>query len=183
MRNRHAAIPETGAWLRRVVQGYLNYHAVPGNSKRLGMFRAEVCRAWRRALRRRSQRSRMTWERFKRLAERYIPKVRTIHPTPTSASRHDSRQEPYAVIPPVRICAGGGWQQPSLPRPSIPTVAGPSPSVHNRPRAPSQSRASSSATGNSSNSQPGATISSSASRSPSLAKSSTSPTRTRASRA
>ena len=82
MRNRHAAIPETGAWLRRVVQGYLNYHAVPGNSKRLGMFRAEVCRAWRHALRRRSQRSRMTWERFNRLAERYIPKVRTIHPHP-----------------------------------------------------------------------------------------------------
>lgn len=82
MRNRHAAIPETGAWRRRVVQGYLNYHAVPGNSKRLGMFRAEVCRTWRHALRRCSQRSRLTWERFNRLAERYIPKVRTIHPHP-----------------------------------------------------------------------------------------------------
>lgn len=34
------------------------------------------------ALRRRSQRSRMTWERFKRFAERYIPKVRTILPHP-----------------------------------------------------------------------------------------------------
>ena len=28
----------------------------------------------------------------------------------------DSRQEPYEVILHVRICAGGGWQQPSLPR-------------------------------------------------------------------
>ena len=27
--------------------------------------------------------------------------------TRTSASRHDSRQEPYAVVPHVRICAGG----------------------------------------------------------------------------
>jgi hypothetical protein len=45
------------------------------------MFRAEVCH-WRHALRRRSQRSRMTWEHFNRLAERYIPKVRTIHPHP-----------------------------------------------------------------------------------------------------
>jgi hypothetical protein len=25
-------------------------------------------------------------------------------------------REPYARIGPVRICAGGGWQQPSLPR-------------------------------------------------------------------
>lgn len=34
-----------------------------------------------------------------------------------NASRHDSRQEPYAVVPHVRICAGGGEQSPSLPRP------------------------------------------------------------------
>jgi RNA-directed DNA polymerase len=58
MQRRHAPIKVVGAWLRRVVQGYLNYHAVPGNLKRLGMFRAEVCRAWMHALRRRSQRSR-----------------------------------------------------------------------------------------------------------------------------
>jgi hypothetical protein len=31
--------------------------------------------------------------------------------------RHDLRQEPYAVAPHVRICAGGGQQWPSLPRP------------------------------------------------------------------
>src|SRR5450631_3686990 len=36
--------------------------------------------------------------------------------TRISASRHDSRQEPYAVVPHVRICAGGGEQSPSLPR-------------------------------------------------------------------
>ena len=64
------------------MQGYLNYYAVPENTKRLGIFRAEVCRAWLHALRRRSQRSRMTWERMKTLAERYIPKVRALHPYP-----------------------------------------------------------------------------------------------------
>ncbi|WP_036286147.1 hypothetical protein [Methylosinus sp. PW1] len=58
------------------------YHAVSGNLKRLGMFRAEVCRAWMRALRRRSQRSRLTWERFQRLIALYIPKVRVLHPYP-----------------------------------------------------------------------------------------------------
>jgi hypothetical protein len=82
MRRRHMPTKVVGPWLQRVVQGYLNYHAVPGNLKRLGMFRAEVCRAWMHALRRRSQRSRTTWERFKRLVALYIPKVRAQHPYP-----------------------------------------------------------------------------------------------------
>ncbi|EQD70787.1 hypothetical protein B1B_04812, partial [mine drainage metagenome] len=38
----------------------LNYHAVPGNLKRLEGFRREVCRAWRHALLRRSQRHRQS---------------------------------------------------------------------------------------------------------------------------
>src|ERR1700730_3404951 len=39
-------------------------------------------------------------------------------PIRRSASlRHDLRQEPYAVTPHVRICAGGDQQWPSLPRP------------------------------------------------------------------
>jgi hypothetical protein len=83
MRRRYAPIPTVGVWLHRVVQGYLNYHAVPGNLKRLGMFRAEVCRAWLHALRRRSQRTRMTWERFRPLVARYVPKVRALHPLPS----------------------------------------------------------------------------------------------------
>jgi RNA-directed DNA polymerase len=82
MRRRHAPITSTGMWLKSVVQGYLNYHAVPENLKRLGMFRAEVCRAWRHALQRRSQRSRMSWERMQKLAARYIPKVHALHPYP-----------------------------------------------------------------------------------------------------
>jgi hypothetical protein len=39
----------------------------------------------------------------------------------TSARRrHHPRQEPDAVIPLVRICEGGGSQEPSLPRPAQP---------------------------------------------------------------
>src|SRR5882672_4020589 len=42
-------------------------------------------------------------------------------PIRRSASlRHDLRQEPYAVTLHVRICAGGGQQWPSLPRPRKP---------------------------------------------------------------
>jgi hypothetical protein len=45
MQWRHEPIKTVGVWPKSVVQGYLNYHAVPENVKRLGMFRAEVCRA------------------------------------------------------------------------------------------------------------------------------------------
>jgi RNA-directed DNA polymerase len=31
----HDAVPRTGKWLRSVVEGDFNYHAVPGNGKRL----------------------------------------------------------------------------------------------------------------------------------------------------
>lgn len=51
-------IPVVGKWLRRVVQGYFNYHAVPANSCRLSTFRKEVSRAWLHALRRRGQHGR-----------------------------------------------------------------------------------------------------------------------------
>lgn len=52
----HYSIPEQGKWLRRVVQGYLNYHSVPGNFPTMQKFRTHVTNLWRRALRRRSQR-------------------------------------------------------------------------------------------------------------------------------
>ena len=55
-RRRHESIAEVGLWLNRVVQGYFDCHAVPRNLTRLEGFRSEVCRAWRHALLRRSQR-------------------------------------------------------------------------------------------------------------------------------
>lgn len=64
MRRRHEPVAKVGRWLRQVLQGYLNYHAVPDNLRRLGGFRWEVGRAWRHALLRRSQRHRMPWDRF-----------------------------------------------------------------------------------------------------------------------
>jgi RNA-directed DNA polymerase len=82
LQRRHAPIPVTGAWLRRVLQGYLNYHAIPGNCHRLTCLRRDVCRAWLYALRRRGQRHKMPWQRFTRLIERYIPPVRVLHPYP-----------------------------------------------------------------------------------------------------
>jgi RNA-directed DNA polymerase len=79
---KHDPVPQTGEWLLSVVQGYFNYHAVPGNGRSMGLFRERVSRYWRLALRRRSQKSRMTWDRFRPLAQRWIPVQRVLHPFP-----------------------------------------------------------------------------------------------------
>jgi group II intron reverse transcriptase/maturase len=83
LRRRHEPVAVIGRWLGRVVQGYFNYHAVPGNMRRLSGFRSEVCRAWRFALLRRSQRRRMPWPRFNQLARHFMPPVRVVHPHPS----------------------------------------------------------------------------------------------------
>lgn len=85
----HRPVSEVGKWLRSVVQGYFNYHAVPGNMDSLNSFRAQVIWRWYRALRRRSQRSRMTWERFWPLVDQWIPSAKILHPHPNV--RFDAR--------------------------------------------------------------------------------------------
>src|SRR5450830_284111 len=82
MRRRHESVAIVGKWLNRVVQGYFNYHAVPGNLYRLAGMRSEICRAWRHAQMRRSQRHRLPWDRFNRIAKRFIPIARNAHPYP-----------------------------------------------------------------------------------------------------
>jgi len=82
IRGRHLPVAQQGKWLCRVVRGYYNYHAIPGNAAALETFRREVVRAWLHALRRRSQRSRMTWERFGRLVDLWIPQPQILHPHP-----------------------------------------------------------------------------------------------------
>jgi hypothetical protein len=81
-RRMHDPVAQTGKWLQSVVQGYFNYHAVPGNLVRLGVFRERVTRFWRRTLRRRGQRCRMNWASFHPLAERWLPRPRVLHPYP-----------------------------------------------------------------------------------------------------
>jgi len=83
-KRRHRPFGETARWLRRVVQGWLNYHAIPNNSHRLGRFVNEVTRIWLQVLRSRSQRGRRgwTWTRMQRLARRHLPRPRIVHPYP-----------------------------------------------------------------------------------------------------
>ena len=81
---RHVPVPDQGKWLRAVVQGHLNYYAVPGNKKSIDAFRTQVMRSWFHALRHRSQTARkLTWERFKRLVKTWLPRTRVKHPYPS----------------------------------------------------------------------------------------------------
>ena len=81
-RRMHQSLAEVGKWLRSVLQGYFNYHAVPGNLPSLRSFRIEVRKRWLRVIRRRSQRSRNTWELFERIAEQWLPVPKILHPYP-----------------------------------------------------------------------------------------------------
>ncbi len=89
MRRRHLSIEKQGKWLGRVVQGYLNYHAIPTNSPAIQQYRKQVVRHWHKALRRRSQRDRTSWGRTTRLADRWLPRAHILHPWPTE--RFDAR--------------------------------------------------------------------------------------------
>ena len=78
----HEPIPVQGRWLRSVLQGHFAYYAVPGNSDAESAFRFQVTRHWFKTLRRRSQRTRVNWERMNRLATRWIPPAHVKHPFP-----------------------------------------------------------------------------------------------------
>jgi len=81
-RRMHWPISEQGRWLRQVVIGFFNYHAVPTNSRALAAFRYHVMTLWRRTLQRRSQKDQTTWDRIAHLAEEWLPKPRILHPWP-----------------------------------------------------------------------------------------------------
>jgi RNA-directed DNA polymerase len=80
----HRSLADTIKWLQSLVRGYFQYHAVPGNEVRLHAFRHDVLRLWMRQLRRRSQRSRWTWERFVERLGVQIPEVQVLHPYPST---------------------------------------------------------------------------------------------------
>jgi len=78
----HERVSEVGKWLRSVVEGHNRYYGVPSNLPSLGSFRYHVGRYWYRALRRRSQKTRLTWERMFCLFDRWLPWPKLHHPYP-----------------------------------------------------------------------------------------------------
>jgi len=81
-RRMHDPTALVGAWLKQVVQGFYQYHAVPGNSDRLLLFQHRLRMLWRGILFRRSQKGRKSWKRLNRLLDRWVPRPRVLHPYP-----------------------------------------------------------------------------------------------------
>ena len=79
----HDPVPVVGKWLKSVLTGYFQYHAVPGNWANLRLFRERIGRYWRRALERRSQKGRLKADRVTRLLDRWLPRPHLVHPYPS----------------------------------------------------------------------------------------------------
>ena len=89
----HAPIATVGEWLRSVLRGYYQYHAVPGNLAVLSRFRHQVARLWYRTLCQRSQR-RPTSTNWGRSSTTGYPslmlcmRIRMLVSTPGALRRH-----------------------------------------------------------------------------------------------
>ena len=90
-RRMHDSIPQQGRWLASVLRGHTAYYAVPGNIAAVQAFRDQVTWHWLRALRRRSQKHRVTWQRMKGIEARWLPRARIMHPYPNV--RFDARTQ------------------------------------------------------------------------------------------
>jgi group II intron reverse transcriptase/maturase len=79
----HEPVSQVGKWLGRVLNGFYQYHGVPGNRTNLRRFRLRIGRYWRHVLARRSQRGRLTAGQTARLYDRWLPPTRIVHPYPS----------------------------------------------------------------------------------------------------
>lgn len=93
-RRMHDPVERTGEWLKRVLNGYYQYHAVPGNLTVLKRFRRQVARYWCHALGQRSQR-RPTWEKLGRLFDQWLPAPRVVHEFPDARFRASRLKAAY----------------------------------------------------------------------------------------
>jgi group II intron reverse transcriptase/maturase len=96
-RHMHSPLAQQGKWLNQVLRGYYAYHAVPTNHRSLAQLRFQVAATWRRLLSRRSQKSRVNWDRMTQIADEWLPQPRILHPWPDQrfAVKHP-RWEPNA---------------------------------------------------------------------------------------
>lgn len=78
-RHRHDSLKEQHAALTRRIQGHMNYFGVNGNMRAISCLVHEAERIWHKWLNRRSQRKRLSWERFKDLLK--------VFPLPTPSIR------------------------------------------------------------------------------------------------
>jgi RNA-directed DNA polymerase len=89
----HDDLAEQGKWVIAVLRGHYRYYGVPFNSASLWTFVHHVKGIWHKTLRRRSQKTRITWEQFVRRVKRWVPHPRICHPYPSQRLR-----QRFAVI-------------------------------------------------------------------------------------
>ena len=76
-RHRHHSVKDQHAALTRRIQGHFNYFGVSGNFRSLLLVIEQAKRSWYKWLCRRSQRKRLTWERFEDLLRDFpLPRPR-----------------------------------------------------------------------------------------------------------
>lgn len=81
-RRMHRCVHETGKWLGQVLNGWLNYYAVPTSYRYMRRCYMRLKWIWLRILQRRSQKDRTTWDHLDALVTRYWPKLKIRHPWP-----------------------------------------------------------------------------------------------------
>src|SRR6202790_2899193 len=81
-RRMHEPLNQNGTWLRSVLQGFYQYHAVPGNLRAMSIFRYRLKLMWQSTLRHRSQRPNVGWAHIGPLFDRWLPPPRVLHPYP-----------------------------------------------------------------------------------------------------
>ena len=79
-KNRHEAVKEQCAALRRKLNGHYGYYGITGNMRGLSSFFLQTKCAWRKWLCRRSRKPSMPWVRFNALLKHYqLPYPRIVH--------------------------------------------------------------------------------------------------------
>ena len=82
-RRMHENVVDTARWLGKVLDGWLNYYAVPTAYRYLRRFVLRLTRMWLYILRRRSQKDRFKWASITQLTVRHWPKLKIRHPWPS----------------------------------------------------------------------------------------------------
>lgn len=78
--HRHQKVKWQRQKLTQKLQGHYAYYGITGNARALDAFHWHVQRIWRKWLNSRSQKARMTWERFSRLLDHHpLPRPRIVH--------------------------------------------------------------------------------------------------------
>lgn len=87
-RYRHMRLTDQHRVLVTKLRGHNNYYGITGNGKALVRFKFEVERVWRKWLSRRSQKGRITWERFMQILKVFpLPPPRVVHSVYARAAR------------------------------------------------------------------------------------------------